>query len=136
MRTEKDRERSRRNARAWRLRNPGKEAEAKRRYRASPKGRVASRSADLKKSYGIDADEYERMFDTQKGVCAVCGQPETVVHPVSKKVARLAVDHNHQTGAVRGLLCMSCNMMIGHAREDAKRLLKAAMYLMRYEQEQ
>lgn len=58
--------------------------------------------------YGITIEDYERMFSSQKGVCAVCGNPET-----AKNKTHLAVDHNHTTGAVRMLLCWKCNRDLG-----------------------
>lgn len=53
-----------------------------------------------KQVYGITVEDYDRMFDEQGGVCAICGNG-------TKR--RLAVDHNHETGVVRGLLCPRCN---------------------------
>lgn len=57
--------------------------------------------------YGIDLDEYERMLAVQGGVCAICDQPEKA------KNRLLCVDHDHQTGVVRGLLCTRCNTALG-----------------------
>ena len=53
-----------------------------------------------KQIYGITVEDYERMFSSQEGVCAICSNGTK---------NRLAVDHDHQTGAVRGLLCPRCN---------------------------
>src|SRR6476469_6189244 len=58
------------------------------------------RKSHLKRTYGITFEEYDFMLDRQNGVCAICKG----VHG-----RRLAVDHNHETGKVRGLLCGSCN---------------------------
>ncbi len=55
--------------------------------------------------YGITVGEYEAMLYAQNGLCAVCKNPP--------KSMRLAVDHNHITGRIRGLLCMRCNTGIG-----------------------
>lgn len=61
------------------------------------------RSAALKQRYGITAADYDNMFAEQGGVCKLCGTT----------AARLVVDHNHNTGAVRGLLCDNCNHFVG-----------------------
>ncbi len=80
----------------------------------------------LKKLYGIDLVEYQRLLDVQGGVCAICGQP-----PVGGKTssASLHVDHDHETGRVRGLLCTKCNPAIGQFDDDPKLLEAAAEYL-------
>ena len=59
-----------------------------------------------KSKFNITLDDYDRMFEEQKGVCAICGQPQ-------KSSRRLAVDHNHITGKIRGLLCTVCNTDLG-----------------------
>lgn len=81
------------------------------------------RNSRLKQMYGLSLDDYNQMFIAQGGVCAVCLNP-----PVKK---RLSVDHDHQTGKVRGLLCASCNFGIGRFKDNADYLERAAMYLRR-----
>jgi hypothetical protein len=85
------------------------------------------RAQDLKKSFGIGLDDYQRMFVEQKGVCAVCAQPETATR--AGKVKWLSVDHDHKTGDVRGLLCSDCNTGIGKLKDDSAVLRAAADYL-------
>lgn len=72
-----------------------------------------------KKNYRITIKDYETLWNNQKGVCAICQQPETAIHHQTGKVKRLAVDHCHKTGEVRGLLCARCNFLIGAIRDDA-----------------
>lgn len=79
-------------------------------------------------AYGIAREEYEEMDCAQSGVCAICEQPETRLHR-SGKVKALSVDHDHDTGAVRGLLCSACNTAIGLLGDDPDRLVAAAFYL-------
>jgi hypothetical protein len=67
------------------------------------------REYNYRRRFGIDMAAYLRMFEEQGGVCAICGRPERVVHWMTGQVMPLAVDHDHQTGEVRGLLCMNCN---------------------------
>lgn len=82
---------------------------------------------DLKKNYGVDLDWFNQQFDKQGGVCAICGKPEkTVIH--GRQIS-LAVDHCHDTGQVRGLLCRGCNNSIGHFGHDINILEKAIQYL-------
>lgn len=75
----------------------------------------------LKRAYGLSREAYEAMVESQGGRCAICEiTPE-----------KLAVDHDHKTGRIRGLLCRSCNLSIGHFRDSPKALMAAAIYLER-----
>jgi hypothetical protein len=75
--------------------------------------------------YGLSSSQYNSMLEAQRGVCAVCGRP-----PKGKRRQRaLCVDHDHRSGTVRGLLCYDCNLMLGHAKDDAEVLRRAADYL-------
>lgn len=68
---------------------------------------------NLKSKYGITVEMYDEMYEAQGGVCKICSRPETLVHHNNGKIARLSVDHNHETGQVRGLLCRKCNTGLG-----------------------
>jgi len=70
--------------------------------------------------YGLTFEQYQEMLDKQKGLCAIC-----------RTASACAIDHCHQTDVVRGLLCTSCNSMLGHAKDDIKRLRAAIRYLAR-----
>ena len=72
------------------------------------------------------------MLAEQDGKCANCRRPPEQVHRKSGKVRDLAVDHCHETKAVRGLLCTDCNMAIGLLRDDPALLRAAADYLDRH----
>lgn len=76
------------------------------------------------KTYGITLQEYETLLEAQGGVCAICGK-ECVTFE------NLAVDHDHATGAVRGLLCNNCNHGIGKFKDDPALLKAAADYVLR-----
>ena len=76
---------------------------------------------DLKAKYGITLADYNAMYERQGRRCAICGEA----------AGKLVVDHNHQTGKVRELLCHLCNAMIGCAREDLAIIAAAAAYLYR-----
>jgi hypothetical protein len=77
---------------------------------------------NLKHKFGITLLEYEKIRETQNYGCAICG-----LSCISGK--RLAVDHNHITGLIRGLLCMSCNTAIGLFKENSELFFKASLYL-------
>jgi len=83
--------------------------------------------------YGVTQEQYEEMHQAQNGLCAICGKPET--YQWRGTVRRLAVDHDHKTGAARGLLCTSCNRGIGNLGDDPEMLKKAIEYLLSYQTE-
>lgn len=76
------------------------------------------------KKYGLTACQYTLMRIEQSDLCAICGQRDDA--PRS-----LAVDHCHETGRIRGLLCSPCNLALGSMRDDPARLMAAARYLSR-----
>ena len=78
----------------------------------------------LKRDYGISLIEYDKMFEQQGGVCAICGKSQP------QQFHRLAVDHDHKTNKVRGLLCQSCNGMLGLAKDNIVTLSNAIKYLV------
>ena len=91
-------------------------------YRAKHKEEQAiyQRKYELKKK-GFTLQTYEEQVKKQSGVCAICGEQE--------KSKNLAVDHNHQTRGVRGLLCSKCNLMLGVVKDNPLILQKAIAYL-------
>lgn len=88
---------------------------------------TSMRGYALKRDYGLTLAEYMQMRDAQGGVCAICGEPETILK--NGQPAMLAVDHCHGSGKVRGLLCMNCNLGLGYFKDDAGRLERAIAYL-------
>jgi hypothetical protein len=81
------------------------------------------RNFDLKRKFGITVEQYKLMFDKQEGKCNICER-----HQNEFKRA-LAVDHDHKTGRIRGLLCYKCNQGLGHFNDDINLLLKAIEHL-------
>lgn len=73
--------------------------------------------------------DYEALLVRQAGACAICGRPETMTR--KGRVRRLAVDHDHETGVVRGLLCAKCNAMLGAVEDSPETLRRAIQYLER-----
>lgn len=84
----------------------------------------STRETHLVNTYGITQADYDRMFAEQGGVCAICRKPQH-----HSRFSNLCVDHCHKTGAVRGLLCSSCNRAIGYLGDDLDRLQAAIRYL-------
>lgn len=70
------------------------------------------------KKFGLSPEAYAAMLEAQKGCCAICTEQR-----------KLVVDHNHETGEVRSLLCNPCNTAIGLFKEDSKRMRAAIKYL-------
>lgn len=100
----------------------------------TPEARRANRdherNKELKRLFGIDFAAYQQMSLAQNGVCAICEKEETKLANGTLRV--LSVDHNHTTGAVRGLLCSSCNLVVGYACEDTSVLRNAISYLQHH----
>ena len=90
------------------------------------KGYLRSRKWALENYYGLSPEEYENLLKEQDGGCAICGVP-------SEDNGRLlAVDHNHSTLSVRGLLCNSCNLGLGYLKDNVDNLKSALKYLEKY----
>ena len=80
-----------------------------------------ARKHSLKTRYNMTIKEYDQMFEAQNGVCAICGTIEF-------SGRRLAVDHNHETNHIRGLLCINCNRKLS-VLEDRNFIKQAEQYL-------
>lgn len=83
-----------------------------------------TRRNNLLYRYGLTPEDYDDMVHAQDGACAIC----EARCPTGR---RLAVDHCHKTGRVRGLLCMRCNTLIGRLESDVTRISKILAYLRR-----
>jgi hypothetical protein len=84
---------------------------------------LAKREMHYRQRYGINIEQYDKMLQEQEGCCKICKIPHTSLRK------RMAVDHCHSTGKVRGLLCDSCNKGLGHFKDDLELLSKAIDYL-------
>lgn len=78
---------------------------------------------------GITVEQYVELYEATGGTCAICGKPETQLSGWHGEVMELSIDHDHETGRVRGLLCQWCNQGIGRFRDDPELLTRAAAYL-------
>jgi hypothetical protein len=84
----------------------------------------------LKKRFGINLEQYNQLLEAQNGVCAICEQEETRTQR-NGNISALAVDHDHKTGKVRGLLCSGCNVSLGRFKDNQTLLQNALNYLQR-----
>jgi hypothetical protein len=108
------------------------------RVRADPelrkRTRTLNRNVILRLKYGLTREKYQAMHDAQGGLCAICRKPQVPRKSVegSNGHRELAVDHDHDTGTVRGLLCDRCNRGLGGFKDDLFLLLRAVDYLRSY----
>lgn len=86
--------------------------------------RLYMRNARLRSMYGITHRQYEELLAAQGGGCAICGSTEP-----GGSGKHFHVDHDHETGEVRGLLCSDCNTGLGKFSDSTERLGRAALYL-------
>lgn len=86
-----------------------------------------NRDSKYRLRYGISEFVYQEMLRAQGGLCAICKRPETRLK--HGRIKRLAVDHDHETGRVRGLLCHQCNAGIGNFRDSSILLESASVYI-------
>lgn len=115
----------------WRADHPEKVREYSRRYLKKNKDRLAelrkenpktpdfTRASMLKYRYGLTVDQYEKMVEDQDGRCKIC-----------TRESKLFVDHCHETGKIRGLLCNPCNAGMGYLQDDPVVLNAALQYLL------
>lgn len=121
---------------AWRKANKGKVAECKKRYymrnwkaiRQHQQQYMETRKVEaaeyrrrwnLAKRYGITLEQYAAMWDRQGGLCGVC----------RRQHGRMVVDHDHSTGAVRGILCVRCNVCLGGLGDNLDGVMRLVQYL-------
>lgn len=98
-------------------------ASKQRSYANGRYGEVKDRQRDARflRVYGITVEQYDALLEKQGGVCTRCKQPPGQL--------RLAVDHNHETGEVRGLLCGPCNTFIGRLEANMHMLDNDLAYI-------
>lgn len=96
------------------------------------KRRESSRRTMLKSKYGISLEKYEEMLIEQNGVCAICLKKETSHSNKKGPIDSLRVDHCHNTGKVRGLLCSECNFGISKFDDSMSLICSALAYLHKH----
>lgn len=85
----------------------------------------------LKRLYGLTLDECNKMLIEQENKCAICGRSGTIIYNGKDKNDLLYIDHDHETGKVRGILCCNCNFGLSLFRDDPE-LLKSAIAYINY----
>ena len=110
----------------WQQENAERLNAYRRERNKDPEVKRRLREGHLRRKYGLTIAGYEQMLAEQYGGCAICGRPEP-------EGGSLHVDHDHETGAVRGLLCFPCNQAIGAFEEDIEFLSAALGYLRRHD---
>lgn len=110
--------------RKWQTKNPEKvnQLDKQRRQRRPAHYRAKARRLRLKQQYGLTEPQYRGMLQQQRNKCAVCGV----------LMARPCIDHCHDTGAIRGLLCIGCNTAIGSLKDSPTICRQAAAYLEKF----
>jgi hypothetical protein len=100
----------------------------------TPEQREKHRARVLRTRYGMELDLLIVLYEKQEGCCAICGKHGDRPAINEKRKSNegvLHVDHDHETGAVRGLLCAGCNSGLGHFGDSAENLVSAANYLLK-----
>jgi hypothetical protein len=115
---EANREKSIANVKQWQQDNASRLSEYRRQYNARPERKRAMREAYYQRTYGISADEFDALLEKQGGVCAICAGADPK-----------HLDHDHATGAIRGILCVNCNHGLGKFFDDVELLERAVAYL-------
>jgi hypothetical protein len=123
-----DPEANRRRAREWQLANPERVKAKHAEYVADGRKSASNRKSHLKRKYALTIEQYDQMLAKQGGGCAICGRPP-------RPDISLHVDHDHETGRIRGLLCFRCNNALGDFLDDESLLREAAGYLARAEED-
>lgn len=116
----------------WVKNNPGKRREDYEKLRIKETYTSKGYAVNLKKKFGISLKEYEVMFNKQNGKCAMCKMTETWRTTNRGEIRRLCVDHDHETGKIRELLCTRCNTGYGMFCESESRLQAAIDYGRRH----
>ena len=104
----------------WQRDNPERVRATTDRFRAAGKKEVSDRKSHLKRNYGLTLEAFDALLASQGGGCTICGRPDAD-----------NVDHDHETGRVRGILCFPCNVAIGLLHDSEERARSAAVYISR-----
>ena len=98
------------------------ESVAHKKYYSKKRAKFVHKRSKLRLNYGLSIEEFDRMYDEQGGACAICGRTEV----------KLVVDHDHETGQYRKLLCNGCNHGLGRFKDSIALLMSAINYLVEH----
>jgi hypothetical protein len=96
------------------------------------KHRIYDRKYWLTRRYKITMEQFTKMISDQDSKCAICNVDLVIANPSKDKVNTMHIDHDHNTGKIRALLCKGCNVGLGFFKDNQERLQKAAEYLNKY----
>lgn len=122
-----DPDRAKARVKRWQQENADRVNTYRRVRRSEPEVKRAERAGHLKRKYGITLEQYDMLLSGQRGGCAICGReprPDISLH----------LDHDHQTGQLRGILCFRCNNALGDFDDDISLLQQAVGYLLAHQQ--
>lgn len=114
----KVKERLRQNSVRWRANNQEKQ-------------QIQRHASNLRVKYELTIEQYLALSLECKGLCNICGEPETRV--IKGTLAKLCVDHCHKSGEIRGLLCNDCNVGLGKFKDNVRSLERAIAYLTKHQ---
>jgi hypothetical protein len=100
-------------------------------YRGDKYNTEARRARRIKYRYGITIEQYAQMVADRNNRCDICGEPPSEANTRAHWNGKLCIDHCHDTGVVRGLLCNDCNLTLGYGKTPHT-LRRAAEYLQRF----
>jgi hypothetical protein len=120
---EKNKEVLKEKGKLYYLNNTEKQNAYNKQWRLNNQNKVKNKNLSYK--YGISIEDYNKLFEQQEGCCAICDK-----HQQEFKKA-LSVDHCHDTGKVRGLLCQHCNSVLGLSKDNIEVLQAAINYLVK-----
>lgn len=113
-------------SRAYYNKNAKRISEQKKVYRLVNKDKI--RGIKLEETYGLSNEEYNAILESQDGKCAVCGKPNSGYSDKGGNFRKMFVDHDHETGKVRGLLCRDCNFALGLLKDNPETILRLYEY--------
>jgi len=96
---------------------------------AAESHRETDRKRTIYNKFNITKEDHQKLILDSNNKCKICKQPESHINYTSKKTLSLTVDHCHTSGLIRGLICRSCNLMLGNAKDSIKTLRAAIRYL-------
>jgi hypothetical protein len=97
------------------------------RYLSSVEYRWKTRLANIKRNYGLSIEELNKKLENQNDCCAICNRP-------FNGSSNFCIDHNHKTMKIRGILCKSCNTLLGIIKDDVNNLIPVYKYLSNYKE--
>ena len=109
----------------WSIR--GNRKELRNAYRSKPEVKIKEQNYHLKNKYGISLEDKEKMFRNQNAKCAI-----SKCNYIFTNLSDAHVDHNHQTGLIRELLCSNCNKAIGLLQENLDKIDSLSTYLLKH----